>query len=134
MKEFDVTIVGLGPAGGTLANLLAMHDFSILILDREKSFYPLPRAVHFDDEIMRVFETIDISRNFLKKTIINKGTRFIDEKNNLLLDWPRPKIITENGWYPSYRFHQPDLERNLRMRLRKFKKVSIRQNSEVCKI
>ena len=38
MKEFDVTIVGLGPAGGTLANLLAMHDFSILILDREKSF------------------------------------------------------------------------------------------------
>ena len=58
MKEFDVTIVGLGPAGGTLANLLAMHDFSILILDREKSFYPLPRAVHFDDEIMRVFQTI----------------------------------------------------------------------------
>ena len=44
MKEFDVTIVGLGPAGGTLANLLAMHGFSILILDREKSFYPLPRA------------------------------------------------------------------------------------------
>jgi len=38
MKEFDVTIVGLGPAGGTLANLLAMHDFSILILDREKNF------------------------------------------------------------------------------------------------
>ena len=37
MKEFDVTIVGLGPAGGTLANLLAMHDISILILDREKS-------------------------------------------------------------------------------------------------
>ena len=27
MKEFDITIVGLGPAGGTLANLLAMHGF-----------------------------------------------------------------------------------------------------------
>ena len=66
MKEFDVTIVGLGPAGGTLANLLAMHDFSILILDREKSFYPLPRAVHFDDEIMRIFQTIGITNNFLK--------------------------------------------------------------------
>ena len=35
MKEFDITIVGLGPAGGTLANLLAMHGFSILILDKE---------------------------------------------------------------------------------------------------
>ena len=38
MKEFDITIVGLGPAGGTLANLLAMHGFSILILDKEKVF------------------------------------------------------------------------------------------------
>ena len=111
MKEFDVTIIGLGPAGGTLANLLAMHDFSILILDREKSFYPLPRAVHFDDEVMRVFQTIGITKEFLKHTIINKGTKFVNSKDKVILDWPRPKKITDNGWYPSYRFHQPDLEK-----------------------
>ena len=134
MKEFDVTIVGLGPAGGTLANLLAMHDFSILILDREKSFYPLPRAVHFDDEIMRVFQTIGITKEFLKHTIINKGTKFVNSKDKVILDWPRPKKITENGWYPSYRFHQPDLEKKLRKKLKNYKKVSIEQNSEVIKI
>ncbi len=134
MKEFDVTIVGLGPAGGTLANLLAMHDFSILILDREKSFYPLPRAVHFDDEIMRVFQTIGITKEFLKHTIINKGTKFVNSKNKVILDWPRPKKITDNGWYPSYRFHQPDLEKKLRKKLKIYKKVSIEQNSEVIKI
>ena len=134
MKEFDVTIVGLGPAGGTLANLLAMHDFSILILDREKSFYPLPRAVHFDDEIMRVFQTIGITKEFLKHTIINKGTKFVNSKNKVILDWPRPKKITDNGWYPSYRFHQPDLEKKLRKKLKNYKKVSIEQNSEVIKI
>jgi len=134
MKEFDVTIVGLGPAGGTLANLLAMHDFSILILDREKSFYPLPRAVHFDDEIMRVFQTIGITKEFLKHTIINKGTKFVNSKDKVILDWPRPKKITDNGWYPSYRFHQPDLEKKLRKKLKNYKKVSIEQNSEVTKI
>ena len=134
MKEFDVTIVGLGPAGGTLANLLAMHDFSILILDREKSFYPLPRAVHFDDEIMRVFQTIGITKEFLKHTIINKGTKFVNSKDKVILDWPRPKKITENGWYPRYRFHQPDLEKKLRKKLKNYKKVSIEQNSEVIKI
>ena len=32
MKEYDVIIVGLGPTGGTLANLLALNGFSILIL------------------------------------------------------------------------------------------------------
>ena len=134
MKEYDVVIVGLGPTGGTLANLLALNGFTILILEREKSLYSLPRAVHFDDEIMRVFQTIGITKKFLKETIVNKGTKFVNPEGKILLDWPRPREVTENGWYPSYRFHQPDLERNLRIRLNKFKKVSIRQNSEVCKI
>ena len=134
MKHYDVIIVGLGPTGGTLANLLALNGFSILILEREKNLYALPRAVHFDDEIMRVFQTIGITKKFLKNTIINKGTKFVNSSGKVLLDWPRPKSITENGWYPSYRFHQPDLERNLRNRLKTFKKVKLMQNTEVTKI
>ena len=39
MKQYDVIIVGLGPTGGTLANLLALNGFSILILEREKKHY-----------------------------------------------------------------------------------------------
>ena len=66
MREYDVAIVGLGPTGGTIANLFALNGLSVLILEREKNFYPLPRAVHFDDEIMRVFETIGITNDFLK--------------------------------------------------------------------
>ncbi len=134
MKKYDVVIVGLGPTGGTLANLLALHGFSILVLEKEKSFYPLPRAVHFDDEIMRVFETIGITNTFLKHTIINKGTKFVDKKNRVILDWPRPREITENGWYPSYRFNQPDLERELRKKLKSYKKAEIKQSSSVKKI
>ena len=134
MKEYDVTIIGLGPTGGTLANLIALQGFSVLILEKEKSFYPLPRAVHFDDEIMRVFQTIGITKDFLKHTIINKGTKFVNSKGKIVLDWPRPKTLTENGWYPSYRFNQPDLEKELRKKLIKYKKVKIRQNSEVNKI
>ena len=134
MKQYDVIIVGLGPTGGTLANLLALNGFSILILEREKNLYALPRAVHFDDEIMRVFQTIGITKKFLKNTIINKGTKFVNSNGKVLLDWPRPKSITENGWYPSYRFHQPDLERHLRNRLKTFKKVKLIQNTEVTKI
>ena len=83
---------------------------------------------------MRVFQTIGITKKFLKNTIINKGTKFVNSNGKVLLDWPRPKSITENGWYPSYRFHQPDLERNLRNRLKNFKKVKLMQNTEVIKI
>ncbi len=132
-KDFDIIIVGLGPTGGTLANLLAMNNLSVLILEKEAGLYNLPRAVHFDDEVMRVFQTIGITNSLTKKLIINKGTKFLDEKGKLILDWPRPKVITENGWYPSYRFHQPDLERILRQKLKTFDKVVIKQNSEVVK-
>ena len=45
MKKYDVVIVGLGPTGGTLANLLALNGFSILILEREKNLYSLPFTV-----------------------------------------------------------------------------------------
>ena len=131
--DFDIIIVGFGPVGGTLANLLAMNNLSVLILEKEAGLYNLPRAVHFDDEVMRVFQTIGITKSLVKKLIINKGTRFLDEKGELILDWPRPKVITENGWYPSYRFHQPDLERILRQKLKTYDKVITLQNSEVVK-
>ena len=65
---------------------------------------------------------------------INRGTKFVNSKHKVILDWPRPKKITDNGWYPSYRFHQPDLEKKLRKKLKNYKKVSIEQYSEVIKI
>ncbi len=71
---------------------------------------------------MRVFQTIGITKDFLKYTIINKGTKFVNSKGKVVLDWPRPRTVTENGWYPSYRFNQPDLERQLRKKLKSFKK------------
>ena len=123
MESYDVVIVGLGPTGGTLANLLALNGLSVLILEREKSIYNLPRAVHFDDEVMRVFESIGISKSLSRNIIINKGTKFVNAQNEVVLDWPRPRSITDNGWYPSYRFHQPNLERLLRRRLNGFKSL-----------
>ena len=134
MKNYDVAIVGLGPTGGTLANLIALGGFSVIVLDREKSFYPLPRAVHFDDEVMRVFQTIGITNSFINHTIINKGTKFVNSKGKVILDWPRPRKVTENGWYPSYRFNQPDLEKQLRKKLKEYKRVKVKQNTDVRKV
>jgi len=36
--DFDIVIVGLGPTGGTLANLLAMNNVSVLILEKEEIY------------------------------------------------------------------------------------------------
>ena len=91
MKVFDTAVIGLGPTGATLANLLAMQGLSVLILEREAQIYDLPRAVHFDDEVMRVFQNIGIANELLPMVRVNPGMRFVDKENNLLLDWPRPQ-------------------------------------------
>jgi len=90
-EEFDVVIVGLGPVGATLAHLLGLQGVRTLVLDREAAAYHLPRAVHFDDEIMRVFQWIGIADTMLPKLRINPGMRFVDPSGKILLDWPRPQ-------------------------------------------
>ena len=54
---FDVAVVGLGPTGATLANLLGSAGLSVLVIEKEGAIYPLPRAIHFDGEVMRVFQS-----------------------------------------------------------------------------
>src|SRR5688500_8842118 len=85
--DADVVIVGYGPVGATLANLLGLRGVKTLVLEREASIYHLPRAVHFDDEVMRIFETAGLGAAILPKVVQSPGMRFIDSDGRLLLDW-----------------------------------------------
>ena len=128
---YEVCIVGCGPAGATLANLLGLCGVSVLVLEREGAAYPLPRAVHFDDEVMRVLQTIGLSDSILPYTHVSPGMRFVNADGRLLLDWARPMEVGPQGWNASYRFHQPDLERILREGAASRPSVQIRLRSEV---
>lgn len=123
-NKFDVAIIGYGPTGATLANLLGQYGIRVVVIEREADIYDLPRAVHFDDEIMRIFQSAGIADELLKKVRVNPGMRFVDAEGKLLLDWPRPAGIGPQGWNTSYRFHQPDLERILRSSASKMETVT----------
>jgi 3-(3-hydroxy-phenyl)propionate hydroxylase len=127
----DVVIVGYGPVGATLANLLGLRGIKTLVLEREVSVYHLPRAVHFDDEVMRVFETAGLSEEIEPRVILSPGMLFIDSDGKLLLDWSRPPATTPSGWPPSFRFHQPTLEQVLRNGLRRWPCVSTMTRCDV---
>ena len=128
---FDVIIVGRGPVGSTLANLLGLCGVRTLVLEREAKAYHLPRAVHFDDESMRVFQTIGLSEAILPYTILSPGMRFVDADGCLVVDWQRSAELTPMGWHQSYRFHQPDLEEILNEGLTRWPHVSVRNRCEV---
>ncbi|WP_375314161.1 bifunctional 3-(3-hydroxy-phenyl)propionate/3-hydroxycinnamic acid hydroxylase [Bradyrhizobium sp. A5] len=130
-EEFDVVIVGRGPVGATLANLLGLCGVRTLVLEREARTWHLPRAVHFDDECMRVFQTIGLADAVLPHVILSPGMLFLDADGRMLLDWSRPQTLTPMGWNLSYRFHQPDLEDVLIAGLSRWPHVTLRNRCDV---
>jgi 3-(3-hydroxy-phenyl)propionate hydroxylase len=130
-STFDIVIVGRGPVGSTLANLLGLCGVRTLVLEREPKAYHLPRAVHFDDECMRVFQTIGLSEAILPHVTLSPGMRFVDADGRPLLDWPRSREPTPMGWHLSYRFHQPDLEDVLNKGLERWPHIEVRNRCDV---
>lgn len=131
LPRVDVAIIGYGPVGATLANMLGQRGLSVLVLEREAAAYHLPRAVHFDDEVMRVFQSIGLAEAIEPTTHVSPGMRFVDASGKLLLDWPRPTTRGPQHWYASYRFHQPELEEVLRQGAARFPNVAVRARTEV---
>ncbi len=60
-NECDVLIVGLGPIGDVCAALAAGEGLRVIAIERDTVRYPLPRAAHFDDEAMRIFQRIGVA-------------------------------------------------------------------------
>jgi 3-(3-hydroxy-phenyl)propionate hydroxylase len=113
--DHDVVIVGFGPAGSALAGLLALRGLSVLAIDRDTDIYPLPRAVHFDQEVMRVAQELGLADALVADTIVNPGMDFLTADRQVLLSM-RPGARTPSGWPASVFFFQPDLEVRLRDR------------------
>jgi 3-(3-hydroxy-phenyl)propionate hydroxylase len=114
-----------------LANLLGLQGVSTLVIEREATIYNLPRAVHFDDEVMRLLQTIDLAEAMQPLVHVSPGMKFVDDAGRILLDWSRPLAVGPQAWHASYRFHQPDLERVLREGLVRFPSVAVRLRTEV---
>ena len=134
LPDHDVVIVGLGPTGATLANILGEYGLDVVVLEREEGVYPLPRAVHFDDEAMRVFQSIGLAEGIGRDARVNVGTKFVDSNMELMLDWSRPPEIGPLGWHPSYRFHQPDLEAELNKGIAARPNVTVIRSAEVLSV
>ncbi len=134
MERFDVAIVGYGPTGATLAHLLGACGMKTLVLEREAAAYHLPRAVHFDGEVMRAFQWAGIAAELEPLTHTHPGMRFVAPDGKLLLDWPRPQGEGPQGWRANYRFHQPDLETLLRQKMAARPTVTVRSRCNVIQV
>lgn len=111
--EVDVVVVGYGPVGQFLSLQLARKGWTVAAVERWPSFYPLPRAVHLDDEVARLLQWAGIrpDTNPVIEPYDNHYTwRNADMEDLLRIDW---RGMGRSGWPNANFFHQPDLEREL---------------------
>jgi len=129
---FDVAIMGYGPAGATLANLLGLYGLACVVLEKDAEIYPLPRAIHFDGEVMRVFETAGLRAAV--ETISRPGLtgmHFNNAQGETLLIRGGTNARGPHGCATNHYFHQPELEGVLRQGVQRFDCVQVRQQQEV---
>ena len=129
-----VVIIGAGPTGIAAATLLGQYGVECLVLDRHETVYPLPRAVHADDEVYRILARLGIGEEFAAHRRPAHGLRLIDPNMRVLSEIPRSTESSANGFPQMNMFDQPELEGLLRANLKRYPQVTIRGNVEVTSI
>lgn len=130
-RPVSVVIVGAGPTGVVAAHLLAQRGIDVLLLEREEAPYPLPRAVHFDDETFRVFQAIGLHQEIAARSRAMPGMQLVDRSLRPVFELPRRAEGGLHGLPESSFFDQPDLELVLRAGLAQRPGVTLLSRTEV---
>jgi 3-(3-hydroxy-phenyl)propionate hydroxylase len=123
-ETFDIVIVGGGPVGLTLANILGLQGVRVLVADERDSLIDYPRGVGLDDEALRTFQSIGLVEQILPHTVPNQILRFFDSKRRLLAEMAPPDA--RFGWPKRNGFVQPMVDAELLAGLDRFDTVDVR--------
>ena len=134
IHECDVAIVGCGPTGVVLANLLGELGVRVAVLEREREVYPVPRATHIDEETLRNFQATGLIDSLLPHTTQFGKIQVVDEEGRILLEEQVGDPKAPHGYVGSRFFDQPAFERILRDGLARYPDVSLHLGVEVVRV
>lgn len=122
----DVLVIGYGPTGATMANLLAHRGHRVMVIDQAATIYDKPRAITADQEALRIFQEIGIVDEVVAAATPHPGTDFVGLEGQVIKRFypaPPPNAL---GWEPSFMFVQPELEATLRRAIDQRHNVEVR--------
>ncbi len=128
-QEYDVLIIGYGPTGQALSNLLGRMGHRVAVIERWPSIFPLPRAAVFDGEIMRIFQALGITDTIKDKLFPTKRYRGVGPENETLFQVNLDEI-SPTGWYPNYCMYQPDVDKAMDQIIQTLPNVDVYQSWE----
>lgn len=122
--ETDVVVVGAGPVGLTLANILGLQGIRTVVVDERDTLIDYPRGVGLDDEALRTFQSIGLADRIVPHTVPNQILRFVDAKRRVLAEMAPPDA--RFGWPKRNGFVQPLVDAELLAGLERFGHVEVR--------
>ncbi|MGC3984450.1 MAG: bifunctional 3-(3-hydroxy-phenyl)propionate/3-hydroxycinnamic acid hydroxylase [Pseudorhodoferax sp.] len=127
--QVPVLIVGAGPVGVTIANLLGAYGVRTLVIERSPAIHEYPRAVGLDDEALRTFQAAGLSELMLRDMIQNVPMRLYGARKECLAEIQ--PATREFGFFRRNLFSQPLGEATLRAGLQRFPHVELRLGVEL---
>lgn len=122
--DTDVLVIGGGPVGETLLNLLGAQGISAIGIEKDSGVWPRPRAVHFAGETIRTFQSIGLGEAVAEVTVPMSHFRIENEAGQVLV---RADSIGvgEQAWVDSNMFHQPEVDALLRTALERYPNIEL---------
>ncbi|MGY2491720.1 bifunctional 3-(3-hydroxy-phenyl)propionate/3-hydroxycinnamic acid hydroxylase [Cupriavidus sp. CP313] len=120
----DVAIIGAGPVGLMIANILGLQGVRVVLVEKLDEIIDYPRAIGLDDEALRVFQSVGLVDALLPHTTPHHWMRFVTPGGRCFASIePR---TDEFGWSRRNAFIQPLADRLLYEGLARFAHVQVR--------
>lgn len=109
--DAEVVIVGAGPTGLMLANLLGLYGRSVVVLEARSDLIDFPRGVGLDDESFRTIQAAGLVDAVRPHTNPHHIVRLVNGSGStILVNDPKTQ---EFGWERKHGFIQPEVDRVL---------------------
>jgi len=108
-----VLIVGGGPTGLTLANVLGYSNVPFMLVDQKPSTIGEPRAVSIDDESLRTMQSFELDDAVMQDVVQGYGVHYFDRPGGTCFARVEP-TASEYGFPRRNAFRQPLFEATLR--------------------
>jgi len=120
--HFPVAIVGAGPTGLTLANLLGVYGVPCVLIERNSDTVDEPRAVSIDDESLRTMQAAGLVDEVMAQTVHGYGSHYYSARGRL---FAKVQPTEQPYGFPRRNaFRQPIFEAQLREALARFPHVT----------
>ena len=96
------------------------------MIERWHDLYPLPRAVHFDHEVARIFQAAGVMSDIAGITELSDSYQWRNAEGQMLLELDTSGM-GPSGWPVANMFAQPELERVMDKHVKTLTNVELRR-------